>query len=372
VEKTINVGIIGCGYIFDQYIKGCRAFNILNVIACADIDVSRANARAQEYGIPFSGTPAELLANPDVQLVVNLTVPLAHAEVNLAVLNAGKHVYSEKPLAITRAEGQQILSTAEANGLLVGCAPDTILGGGIQTCRKLIDDGAIGTPIAATAFMMSHGPESWHPNVYFYYQVGGGPMFDMGPYYLSALVTLLGEVQRVSGSARMTFPERIATSAALNGKRIPVEIPTHVAGTYDFASGAVATMIMSFDIWSHTLPRIEIYGSEGTLRVPDPNIFGGQVFVQRAGEKTPEEIPLTHSDQVGRGIGVADMAYAIAYGRPHRVSGALGYHVLDVMHAIHDSSEQGRHITIESHVERPAALPVNLPEGELDTSVVSA
>lgn len=372
MENRVKIGIIGCGNIFDQYLKGCRAFKILDVVAVADINEARAKERSEQYGIPFAGSPAELLANPDIQIVVNLTIPVAHAEVNLAALAAGKHVYSEKPLAITREDGKRILDSAAEKGLLVGGAPDTFLGGGLQTCRKLIDEGAIGMPVAATAFMATHGPESWHPNPDFYYKAGGGPMFDMGPYYLSALVHLLGPIRRVSGSARVTFAERVATSAALNGHRISVDVPTHVAGVMDFASGAVGTIITSFDIWSHQLPRIEIYGSEGTLTVPDPNIFGGPVLLQRAGEKQAQEIPLTHSADVGRGIGVADLAYALVYGRPARVSGALAYHVLDLMHAFHDSSSENRHIMIESQVERPAALPLNLPAGELDANPVSA
>ncbi len=371
METRIKVGIIGVGNIFAQYIKGCRAFKILDVVGCADIDFSRAQARAEEYGLkPY--TVDAMLADPEIQLVVNLTIPAAHAPVSLAALNAGKHVYSEKPFAITREDGQKILNAARERGLRVGCAPDTFLGGGVQTCLKLITDGVIGVPVAATAFMASHGPEGWHPNPDFYYQLGGGPLFDMGPYYLTALVSLLGAIDRVSGSARISFAERIATSKEHNGRRIPVEVPTHIAGVLDFKSGAVATMITSFDVWTHNLPRIEIYGSLGSLSVPDPNTFGGPVQVRLSDDESWRDVPLTHSDTVGRGIGVADMAYGIVYGRAHRASGDLAYHVLDVMHAFGDSSTAERHIHVESTVDQPVPLPVGLAEGELDGAGVTA
>jgi predicted dehydrogenase len=367
VETKVSVGILGCGNISGQYFKGCRAFSILNVVACTDLDISRAKAKAEEYNIAKVYPVKDMLADPDIQIVINLTTPDQHAAVSRQIIQAGKSVYVEKPLAITREDGQQVLDEAKQHGVLVGCAPDTFLGGGIQTSRKLIDDGWIGTPVAATAFMLSHGPESWHPNPDFYYQPGGGPLFDMGPYYLTALVNLLGGVRRVAASARKSFVERVATSPMHYGRRIPVQVNTHHAAVLEFASGAVGTLITSFDVWGHTLPRIEIYGSEGSLSVPDPNTFGGTVQVQRAGEKGWTAIPLTHSAEVGRGIGVADMAYALACGRQHRASGDLAYHVLDVMHAVEDSSRSGRHVKIKSRVKQPAALPLGLLAGTLDT-----
>lgn len=369
METKLRVGIIGCGNIFPAYVKGCRAFRILDVVACADVLVERAEARAQEFGIPKWSSVEALLADPEVDIVVNLTVPAAHAEVSLAAIAAGKHIHSEKPLAITRADGKAILDAAQARGVRVGGAPDTFLGGGLQTCRKLIDDGVIGVPVAATAFMASRGPESWHPNPDFFYKVGGGPLFDMGPYYLTALVHLLGPVRRVTGSTRISFPERVATSQALYGHRIPVEVPTHIAGVLDFAGGAVATLITSFDVWAHNLPRIEIYGLEGSLSVPDPNTFGGPVKVRLGGESEWRDVPLTHSADVARGIGVADMAYGVTYGRPHRASGELAYHVLDLMHAFGDASDTGQHILVASTCAQPAALPVGLPPGELDSTL---
>jgi predicted dehydrogenase len=366
VADKVKIGLIGVGNISGQYVKGCRAFDILGLAACADLDMERARAKGKEYDIARVYTVDELLADPDIQIVVNLTVPKAHAEVSLKIIDAGKHVYSEKPLALNRDDGRKIVEAAQARGVRVGCAPDTFLGGGLQTCRKLIDDGEIGDPVAATAFMASHGPESWHPNPDFYYQPGGGPMFDMGPYYLTALVHLMGPVKRVTGSARQTFSERTATSPMHYGRKLPVEVPTHYAGVMDFASGAVGTIITSFDVWKHHLPNIEIYGSEGSLSVPDPNTFGGEVRLYKAGDKDWRSIPLTHSDQVGRGIGVADMAYAITHTRPQRASGDLAYHVLDLMQAFEDSSASGRHIEIASTCAQPAPLPVGLPKGQLD------
>lgn len=366
MTPRVKVGIIGCGNIFNAYVKGCRAFPILDLVACADIDAGRAAAKAAEHGLKALAVDA-LLADPDIRIVINLTVPAAHAEVSLAAIAAGKHVHSEKPLATTRADGQRVLAAAKDRGVLVGCAPDTFLGGGLQTCRKLIDDGWIGRPVAATAFMLGHGMEHWHPNPEFFYKPGAGPMFDMGPYYLTALVSLLGPAARVTASAHISFPERLVTSQPNFGQRIKVETPTHVAGVLDFASGAVGTLITSFDVWSHNLPRIEIYGSEGSLSAPDPNTFGGPVRVRRAGAPEWSELPLTHGyTENMRGIGVADMAYALTTGRPHRASGALAYHVLDLMQAFLDASAAGQHIAIRSACERPAALPVGLMPGTLD------
>ncbi len=364
--SKVKIGIIGVGNILGAYVRGCRAFDILDLVACADIDMPKAQARAQEFDIPLACTVDELLARPDIQIVVNLTVPAVHAAVTLAAIAAGKSVQSEKPLAVTREDGQRILAAAREKGVLVGCAPDTFLGGGQQTCRKLIDDGAIGRPVAAVAFMTGHGPERWHPNPDFFYQVGGGPMFDMGPYYLTALVNLLGPARRVTGSAQKSFTERVAGPDRVNGRRIPVDIPTHIAGVMDFASGAVATLITSFDVWAANLPRIEIYGAEGSLSVPDPNTFGGAVRLRTADDSEWRDVPHTHSTDVGRGIGVADMAYALTTGRPHRACGELAYHVLDLMHAFHDASSQDRHIYVSSSCERPTPLPIGLEAGALD------
>ncbi len=362
--QTLNVGIIGTGNIAPAYIRGCAPFDVIKLTACADILVERAQAFAAQHGMSAHSVE-DLLAREDIDIVINLTIPAAHAEVSLQILQAGKHAYSEKPLALNRDDGARIMAAAQAAGLRMGCAPDTFLGGGGQTARKAIDDGRIGRPVAATAFFLSHGPESWHPNAGFYYLNGGGPLFDMGPYYLTALVNLMGPVARVAGSATKTFSERVATSEALMGQRLPVEVNTHIAGTLEFASGAIATVITSFDIWGHHLPYIEIHGETGSMTVPDPNRFDGEVTTVAHDAKW-DKIPLTHTTDIGRGAGVADMAYAIQSGRAHRASGELAFHVLDIMQALEESAAQGRHITIQSSPAQPLALPAGLAAGELD------
>ncbi len=366
MADKVKVGVIGCGNISPAYFKGMRPFDILEVVACADIVSDRAKARAEEFMVPRACSVDELLADPEIGLVLNLTIPAAHATVNFQAIQAGKNVYCEKPLAVRRDDGRKVLEAAARKDLRVGCAPDTFLGGGIQTCRKLIDDGWIGQPVAATAFMMCHGHESWHPAPEFYYQLGGGPMLDMGPYYLTALVNLIGPIRRVTGSTRITFPERLITSQPKHGERVKVETPTHVAGVVDFANGAVGTIITTFDVWAANLPRIEVYGTDGSLSVPDPNRFDGEVRIRRSDSKEWASLPHTHSTEVSRGIGVADLAYGIVHGRAHRASGALAYHVLDVMHAFEDASKAGQHMRIDSGVDRPAALPTGLVFGRLD------
>ena len=366
MERKIKVGIIGCGAISEQYFDGLKPFGIIEVVACADIDLERARQRAAEFGVPKACAVDELLHDRDVEIVVDLTIPAAHAEINLAAINAGKHVYCEKPLAATRDDGRKTLAAAKAKRVRVGCAPDTFLGGGLQTCRKLIDEGAIGEPIAAAAFMAGHGPEGWHANPEFFYKPGGGPMHDMGPYYLTALVNLVGPIKSVAASTRITFPERLITSQPFFGKKVKVEVPTHYSGAIDFANGAVGTVLMSFDVWGHHLPRVEIHGTEGSLSVPDPNRFDGSVLVRKANEKEWIEIPLTHTPEVGRGIGVADMACGIISGRPHRASGELAYHVLDAMCSFDEAGKARRHLDLTSTCTRPKPLPVGLPPGQLD------
>jgi predicted dehydrogenase len=360
-----SVGIVGCGAISGIYLENLtKRFRDARVAACADLVAERAKAAAGKYGVAKACTVDELLADPDVEIVLNLTIPKAHAAVSLAALAAGKHVYLEKPLAVTRADGARVLKAARKAGRRVGGAPDTFLGAGIQTCRKLIDDGAIGRPIGATAFMVCHGHEGWHPDPEFYYQAGGGPMLDMGPYYLTALVTLLGPVARAAGSTRMSFPERTITSDPKRIRTVKVEVPTHVAGVLDFASGAVGTIITSFDVWGAHLPTIEIYGTEGSLAVPDPNSFGGPVKLLKKGAKEWADVPLAFGyAENSRGLGLADMADAVAKGRPHRASGELMYHVLDVMEGIHDASRTGRSYGVKSACERPAPLPQGLADG---------
>ena len=367
MAEKVKVGIVGCGNISGAYFDGCKKYDLLEVVACADLDEDRARARAEQFGVPKVCSTDELLADPEIDIVVNLTTPDAHAEVNMAAIEAGKSVYVEKPLAVTREKGRKTIEAAAEKGVLVGGAPDTFLGGGGQTCRKLLDEGVIGEPVAATAFWVCAGHESWHPAPEFYYKEGAGPMLDMGPYDVTALVHLLGPVERVTGSARKTFPERVITSEPLRGTVIKVEVPTHIAGVMDFASGPVGTIITSYDVLFSNLPLIEIYGTEGTMCVPDPNTFLGPVRIRLKDDEEWREVPLTHSDEVRRGIGVADMAYALTYGRRHRASGELTYHVLDVMQAFDEASKSGKHIEIQSTCARPAPLPEGLKLGELDT-----
>jgi predicted dehydrogenase len=362
-----RVGVIGCGNISGIYFENGRRFAGYEVISAADLDHSRAVAAQAKYGFAKAYSVDELLADPEVDLVLNLTIPAVHAAVGQQAIQAGKHVYAEKPLATDRADGQRLLDAAAGAGVRVGSAPDTFLGGGLQTCRKLIDDGAIGTPVAATAFMLGSGPESWHPNPAIFYAFGAGPMFDMGPYYLTALVSLLGPIRRVTGSARITRAQREIGSEPLKGQMIDVEVPTHIASVLDFQAGPVATLVTSFDVWAHETPRIEIYGTEGTLSVPDPNTFGGPVKLRKAGEEAWTEVPLTHGyANNSRGVGLADLAVALKSGRPQRASGELAFHVLDAMESIHVASAEDRHVLLESTCERPAALPVGLKDGEID------
>jgi predicted dehydrogenase len=375
--NPVKTAVIGCGNISSIYLENAATWDILEVVACADLDLARAESQAAKFNVPRAASVAEVLADPDIELIINLTIPAAHAEIGLVALQAGKSVYNEKPLAISRGDGQLLLQEAQARGLRVGNAPDTFLGGGLQTCRHLLDAGEIGTPIAATGFMFIRGPEVWHPDPGFLYQVGAGPLFDIGPYYLTALISMLGAIRRVTGSGRITYPERTIGSGPKQGQKIPVETPTHIAGVLDFASGPVATLITSFDVSVSAGAALDLYGvggalleiqgTEGTLSLPDPNIFAGPVRVRRLDDTEWREVPLTHAHTTNsRCLGVADMAYALRTGRPHRANGEMAFHVLDVMHAILEASETGRHIELASTCERPAPLPAGLPEGQLD------
>ena len=357
--RPLGVGIIGCGKISRIYLENLRAFEATEVRAVADLDLERARATATEHGVAVGCSVEDLLADPAVEVVVNLTVPQAHHLVSRAALQAGKHLYSEKPLALDRSESRELLDLAEAAGLRIGCAPDTFLGGGIQTCLEAIDGGLIGRPVAAGGFMMSHGPESWHPSPAFFFRKGGGPLFDMGPYYLTALIALMGPIARVTASAAITFPERTVGSRPLAGTTIPVDTPTHVAGVLEFASGAIGTLTTSFDVWGARLPFLEIYGTHGSLSVPDPNTFGGSVALLEAGSKEWRDLPVTrpHASN-SRGVGLADMAQALRAGTAHRASGDLGHHVVDVMQGLLDSAERRVHVEATSLCGRPAAMPL--------------
>ncbi|MDX1931558.1 MAG: Gfo/Idh/MocA family oxidoreductase [Capsulimonadales bacterium] len=357
--QPVNIGLIGCGNISGTYLRTLQQFPEIRLIACADQDPARAQVRATEFGIAADSVES-LLARPEIEMVVNLTTPAAHFEICLAALEAGKHVHVEKPLGITLEQGEKLLATAERNQLRIGVAPDTFLGGGFQTCRKLIDDGWIGEPIGAFASVLNHGHEHWHPNPDFYYEPGGGPMFDLGPYYLATLISLIGPLTGVTGSARTTFPTRTITSQPRYGQSVRVEVPTHVLGLLDFAGGGSGMLITTFDVWASQLPWIEIYGSEGTLSTPDPNWFGGPVRIKRQGATDWSEVPLTHgfNDRGNRGIGAVDLALALRSGRPHRCSAEMGLHVLEAMHGIHVSAETGRRYDMRTVCQRPAPIPI--------------
>jgi predicted dehydrogenase len=362
-----TVGIVGCGNISGIYFENlCTVFENVRVKSCADLDPERVQAKVTKYpGVKVSTLEA-MLADPDIDIILNLTTPQGHYGVAKQALEAGKSVHNEKPLTLSRDEGRELLELAEKHGVLVGGAPDTFLGAGIQTCLRLINEGAIGEPIGAQAFMHGHGHEHWHPDPEFYYQKGGGPMFDMGPYYLTALVALLGPVRRVTGSARISFPTRTISSEKKRGQTIDVEVPTHIAGVLDFVGGAVGTISTSFDVWASDVPRIEIFGSEGTLGVPDPNGFGGPIRIRKGRAEAWEDVAVSGAYAVNsRGIAVADIAAALEEGRSNRANGKLAYHVLDIMHGIHDASSQERHIHLESTCTRPEALPENLARGQV-------
>ena len=362
----MNLGVVGCGNVSDIYFKNCARFEKLKVVACADLDPERARTKAAQFGIPRACTTAELLADPSVELVVNITPPQGHFEVSRQALEAGKHVYSEKILVATRDEGRRLLELARRRDRRIGCAPDTFLGASHQTCRKLIDAGTIGKPVAAAAFMMYPGHESWHPDPEFFYQPGGGPLFDMGPYYLTALIHLFGPVSRVSSTTRTTYAERSIKSGPRKGVRFAVNVPTHVAALVEFKNGVVLTMIMSFDGSHHHLPCLEVYGTLGSMSVPDPNGFGGEVSMRLAEQATWEVVPPTHGyAENSRGIGLADMVESISSGVPHRVSAEMAFHVVDVMQSIHEAAREQKAVALASTCERPAPMPEGLEFGRL-------
>jgi len=362
----MKIGIIGCGNIFNAYINGCAMFRAINVVACADINMEAAKAKATEFNLKAM-TVEEMLADPSIGMVINLTIPKVHAEVSLRILKAGKHAYSEKPLAVDVSEGRKVMDYARKKDLRVGCAPDTFLGAGLQTCRKLIDDGWIGRPLSGTAFMLGTGPEVWHPNPAFFYQRGGGPMLDLGPYYVTALVHLLGPVKAVSAMTGKAYEKRVATCKEKFGEKLPVEVATHNSGNLLFESGVVITMVVSFDVQRHYHSPIEIYGTEGSIGVPDPNTFGGPVSIFRPGNPDWREIPFTHGySENARGIGVADITHALRSGRPHRCNGNLALHALEVMQAFEESGATKSWVEIKNRCAQPQPFPMGMLPGVLD------
>lgn len=359
MAQLLSVGLVGCGAISGAYLSYARNFSNLRVTACADLVRSAAGKKAAEFGIGRVMEVDQLLSDPSIDVVLNLTVPKAHANVTLAALAAGKHVYCEKPLGISRVEGQQIVEAARRANRKVGVAPDTFLGAGLQTARKAIDDGLIGTPTAFTSFMMSPGHESWHPSPEFFYAPGGGPMLDMGPYHITALLNLLGPVREISGATSIAIPQRTITSQPKAGKVVEVEINDHVTGLMRFENGAVGTIIMSFATHhSHLAGEqpITIFGTEGTLRVPDPNHFDGPVHVRRRDDADWQPVPHAFATGYGRAIGLADLCDSIVKERPARAGLDQGFAVLDLMLGFTDSSNSGRVYRPSVKYERPKLL----------------
>ena len=382
--QKMNVGVVGCGAISDIYISNGMKFAGCDIVACCDIIPARAEEKAAAYGIPKVCTLDEMLKDDSIDIVLDLTVHAAHYPISIEALGAGKHIYNEKPLAATFAEGAEIMRLAKEKGLYVGCAPDTILGGRTQTIRKMIDGGRIGFPIGAAAFMACHGHECWHANPFFIYQPGGGPIFDMGPYYLSTLAYLLGPVKRLSGMVSTPFKERVITAPHLYGQRIEVEVPTHINAMLEYENGVVANVVFTYDIWDSHLPRLEIFGSEGTVSMCEadplagPDIFGGEILYRHMDDSDwlgpPDRIPRKEAseweragmefpyNENSRGVGLAEMVYAIQNGLPNRASGDMALHVLEIAHGVHESSRSGEYYTMSTTFTRPDILPEDVVE----------
>lgn len=363
MTNPVGVGLVGCGAISGEYLRRGKLLPNFRVIACSDLNPDAAKAKAAQFDIPRACTTVELLADPQVELVLNLTVPKAHAPLVMAALDAGKHIYVEKPLATTRKEGKALLAKAAKRKLLLGCAPDTFMGHGLQTARRAIDQGRIGRPTAFTALLMWPGHESWHPNPEFHYDIGGGPMFDMGPYYLTALMNLLGPVKRICGLASIAIPKRTITSQPKFGKVIKVKTPDHVTGSIEFQNGVVGTIVTSFAAHYGPSGTIEVYGTEGTLHVPDPNKFDGDVRLRRIGQSDWTVIPPVFTHDYGRSVGLADMADAIGHGRKFRATGRQALAVLDLMQGFLESSAKGRHYLPTVAYRRPEPMPIDKPFG---------
>jgi predicted dehydrogenase len=356
--EPFGVAVVGCGNISKQYLEHLTTFPDVRVLWCADIDQERAKSQAAAYGVPAAGSPQQALDDPAVQLVVNLTIPAAHAEVASAAIAAGKHVWNEKPLAPDVAAGRALLDQAEQAGLRVGCAPDTVLGAGIQSARRLIASGAIGTPLSALVLFQGQGPESWHPDPEFLFARGAGPLFDMGPYYLSVLATMFGPATRVAAATRQAKSTRVIGSGPRQGTEFPVEMPTYISALTEYAGGQAATLLFSWDSPLTRTGFIEIAGTEATLSLPDPNRFDGDLRVRKPGQDEWTVIGSTGA-AAGRGSGVVDMVRAIRSGGPHRASGEMALHVLEMMTAIERSGQTAAFEPVESGFDLPAALPAD-------------
>ncbi len=366
---TVKIAMIGVGAISGIYLENItNVFKEIEIIGVCDLVRERAENAKDKYQIKkIYDTMYDAFKDPEVDMVLNLTRPYEHFEVTKGALNAGKHVYSEKPLGANFDEGKALVALAEEKNLLLGGAPDTFLGSGIQTCRKLIDDGFIGEPIGAAAFMICRGHETWHPDPEFYYKKGGGPMLDMGPYYVTALVNLLGGVNNVTGVTKSSFPKRTITSQPKVGTVIDVDVPTYITGILNFDNGAVGTIFTTFDVYYKQQARLEIYGSKGTLFVPDPNTFGGPIKLLRPEDGEYREMPLLFDyKENSRGLGVADMAKALQTGRDYRAIYKQTYHVLEILTSFEKSSKEGKSITLETAYNRGLPMLNNPIHGILD------
>jgi predicted dehydrogenase len=370
MSQAVNVGVIGCGAISGAYLGMAKNFPGVRIAAVSDLNIDAAKAAAAKFGIERVCTVDEVFSDPTIEIILNLTIPAAHLPIAIRAIEAGKHTYAEKPLGIDRAEGLKLVELAKKKNLRVGCAPDTFMGAGIQTARKLIDDGAIGKPVAFTSFMMGRGHEHWHPSPEFYYAPGGGPMFDMGPYYLTALLQLLGPMKRVTGLTSIAIPERTITSQPKHGKVMQVTTPDHIVGSIEFASGCIGTIVTSFAMRAAQYDGrnpIQIFGTKGALKVPDPNGFDGPVQLCTYGEKDEwTDVPHSFVTGYGRSVGLADMASAIRANRPHRASLEQAFCVLDAMQGFLDSSASGKAYDIVASYERTAAMNPSLPFGTLE------
>lgn len=366
----MKVGIVGAGNISATYVANLTTFDFLDVKSVCSVHEQHAKVLAERFGLGPTNLE-DMLADPEIDLIVNLTTPLAHYSVSKKALLAGKHVYSEKPLGVSLLEADELMSIARARELRLGCAPDTFLGGGHQLTRRLYDEGWIGEAISATAMVLLPGHETWHPNPGFFYGPGGGPMMDVGPYYLTNLVALLGPVREVFGSTKITRIERKVKIGPRVGDVIKVLVPTHVTGVLEFHCGATVTVATSFDVLKHKHNPIELYGSLGSMLIPDPNEFTGNVEIFYEGAEDWEEVHVNHPYIAGipgyhglRGLGAAEMVAALRGRRPHRASAELAFHVLEVMEAFGRSSSSKKAISIESTCERPTPIPINVAHGE--------
>ena len=357
--RKYNVGIIGCGDISQNYLMYAKDVytDYFTVTAVADIKEDVAKMRAEQFGVPKHGLPEIIYNDPDIDIVINLTIPAVHEEISIKILESGKHVYTEKPLAPTREGMKRVMAKAKECGRRVGCAPDSFLSAPAQTAKKLIEEDWIGKPLGFAAFCWGRGNEFWHHNPDFYYKKGAGPMMDMAGYYLNTIVSLLGPIDSVMCMQKSTFDERTLKAGPRRGEKITVEVPTHVCSCISLENGVIGTFTNSFDIWHSQEPYIEIYGEKGTLSLPNPNNYSGELLVRRMNDTQWRPVPqFVEYEKYGRGIGIVDMIRSIELGLPHKASAELAYHVIETMLCIDESAETGKLVKVESTVDAPEGL----------------